>query len=259
MNVVNWQRAGSGDGTNPYDAASSWALGLGFVPTPGNTLLLHLGLVNGININYIYCGASLMSYVYYGGTTNAGILVAAITVPSPAPSSLNILFNSGGFEFTSLIQEVNGITSLTVDQSSHASASGDVYNTGTTAATSQRAEYWCNSYCYYNASTGNDPVGSSPSNGYTLFSSTPVKMQDVGWSWAIGTPTSSAPAISAGLLLSYKFVTAVGTAGGSVSDSNLITNTNYGAALTFPGPSGLVLADQCVLANTMPFGQNTIF
>jgi len=236
MNLVNRQRAGSGDGTNCYDTASSWILDLDFVPTPGNTLILYLGLPNGINIDLLLCGGVGVDSAYFGGVSNAGVAVSIFTVPETPPTNFEILFGTGGHQFSSIVEEVHGISSHTPDQVNHASGSGPAYNSGFTSTTTQRVEYWSNIYAYYNASVGSDPLGSAPSNGYALYSTNPVKHYETGWHWAFPNPTSSPPTISAGVLLGSKFVIEPGVAGGSVTDADSNVNTYYGAALAFFGP-----------------------
>ena len=254
MNLVNRQRAGSGDGTNSFDTASSWKLNLDFVPTPGNTLILYLGLKNGINIDLLLCGSAGVEFAYFGGVANAGVAVCVCTVPSTPPTNYEVLFGSGGHQFSSIVEEVHGISSLTADQLAHASGSGPAYNSGFTSTTSQRVEYWSNSYAYYNASTGADPLGSAPSNGYALYSTNPVKHYETGWTWALGGQTASAPTISAGLLLGSKFVIEPGVAGGSVTDANRNVHTYFGAAVAFLGPR----TSPSVQINTNPPGGGLI-
>ena len=177
-----------------------------------------------------------MTYAYYGGVTNAGLLVATFAITSSSQNNLEILFGSGGVGFSTIIEEVQGITNLTPDQVAHSSGTGSTYSTGTTSTTSRKVEYWSNVYAYYNFSSGFDPVGSSPSNGYSLYSTTPTKATDIGWDWTVGLHTITPVGPSAGILLGWKTVVATGTAGGTVADSGANNNTWYGTALAWLGP-----------------------
>jgi hypothetical protein len=237
MTIVNQQNAGSGNGTGYYGVNSSWTLNLSFSPTPGNTLILLMETVNGNNIAFITFSGSNMTSTFSNGVTNAGLNCFTVTVPPSPGSSINIIFGSGGTQFSTILLEVSGLTNLNCDQTAHSTGSGSTYSSGTTAATTQLSELWVNAYAYYNASTGNDPTGTSPTNGYALLNSgIPVKPQQAGWVWTTGSMSVVSPLTSSGLIVSYKTVNTMGTAGGAVSDLSVHTNTWYGAALTFFGP-----------------------
>lgn len=237
MTIVNQQNAGSGNGTRYYGVNSTWTLNLGFTPTPGNTLILLMGLVNGTNIAFATFSGSNMNSSFVNGTTNAGIVCLSVVVPPSPSSAINIIFGSGGTQFSTILLEVSGLTNVAPDQMAHSTGSGSVYGSGTTATTTQLSELWINVYAYYNASTGNEPTGTSPTNGYGLLNSgVSVKPYQSGWVWTTGTMSVVSPLTSSGLLASYKTVSTMGAAGGSVSDLSVHTNTWYGAALAFFGP-----------------------
>jgi hypothetical protein len=238
MQIVNQQLAGSGNGSGYYAVNSSWTLNLAFTPTPGNTLLLFMGLVNGTSIAASSFSGAGMTNVFANGVSNAGIVCLSATVPSSPGNSISLIFGSGGFQFATILQEVTSITSLYEDQSSHATGTSGTYATGSTSTTSQNLEYWANAYAYYNSSTGNDPTGVSPSNGYSLvYSGQPVKPFQSGWVWSSGTMSVVSPLTSSGLLMTSQFAMSEGTAGGTVSDLSVHNNLFFGAAITFLGPS----------------------
>ena len=239
MTIANLQNAGSGNGTAFYGGRSSWTLTLSFTPTQGNALLVFLNVVSGTVTGLTYNG-SAMTQIFAGGVSNANVLCYGISVPASPPSTVVLTFSSNANQFASVIQEVSGLTSFVADQTAFANGTGATYSSGTTFTTTSAIELWENAYAYYNASTGNDPSGTSPTNGYGLLNSgIPVKFTDTGWIWTTGAMSTGSPLTSSGLLMAYKMVTSTGAAGGSISDLSVHTNTWFGAALTFAGPAGL--------------------
>jgi len=234
--IVNTQYAGSGNGTGFYGSHGSWTLNLSFTPTPGNYLIVYVGTFNPVNPNVCTYTGSPLTLSFSNGTINANVAVFSGIVPGSPATSITLQFPISGNAFSTVIQEVSGLSSNMLDQTSHSTGSGFVYSTGSTSTTTANNEFLANAWVYYNPSTGGDPGGESPSNGYTLSSGNPAKYTDLGWSWTSGSPIPVGTAtVSSGILIANKTVSSTGTAGGTVTDLHSNTNTWYGVALTFFG------------------------
>jgi len=228
-------------GTGNYPTGTSWTITLTSTPTTGNTLLMYLSSKTALSISSIVQGGSSASWSLLTSANVANIYtyIYALTVPASSNSTITLTLSSSNRWFCSIIEEISGLASTGIlDKSASSSGSGSTFSTGTTATTTSATEYWVNVYSYYgNGSTLGDSAATSPTNSYTVFGSVntqpnPVLQTTAGW---VGSGSGSSPFDNFGIMISYKTVSSVGAAGGSVTDFNSAGNSYLGLALAFTG------------------------
>ena len=236
MSITRVRQTNAGTGIKL--AATTWTLTLSGTPTTGNTLLLYIGSVNTLSITSVVQGGSNSNWssIYTSTNTNTNVYVYALNVTAGSNSTVTLTLGSANNKFYSICEELSGlVTSGWIDNSVNTTyASTNTPTTGATATTTNSNEYWVNLYFYY--SGFGDSIGSGPTNGYTLYNSgTPIKFTDSGWNAGAN---GGVPIEFAGVIMDYKVVSVVGTAGGAISDSSLSSNAYNSVALTFIGSSG---------------------
>jgi hypothetical protein len=229
-------------GTFNKTAVTTWTLTLSGTPTVGNTLLLYIGGINALSITSIVQGGSNSNWtsVYTSTNTNTNVYVYALNVTAGSNTTVTLTLGSANNRFYSICEEISGLVNTSwLDKSTNTiSASTNTPTTGTTATTTSSNEYWVNLYFYY--SPDGDAQGSSPTNSYTLYNSgTPIKFSDTGW---LGGSNGVVPALFSGVMMAYKIVSIVGTAGGGITDSLANLSAYNSVALAFSGTSGDVVA-----------------
>jgi len=249
---VSQTNAGTGSGTGSKLAATTWTLTLSGTPTTGNTLLLYIGSVNTLSITSVVQGGSNSNWssIYTSTNTNTNVYVYALNVTAGSNNTVTLTLGSASNRFYSICEELSGlVTSSWLDKSANTGfASTNTPTTGLTATTTNSNEYWVNLYFYYSSIDGNSQ-GSSPTNSYTLYNDgTPIKFTDTGWNGGANGPASSD---YAGVIMDYKFVSVVGTAGGGISDSLLYSNAYNSVALTFIGSSGGIVTRRRISSSFM--------
>jgi hypothetical protein len=238
-------------GTFNKTAVTTWTLTLSGTPTVGNTLLLYIGGINALSITSIVQGGSNSNWssIYTSTNTNTNVYVYALNVTAGSNNTVTLTLGSASNRFYSICEELSGlVTSSWLDNSANTGfASTNTPTTGLTATTTNSNEYWVNLYFYY--SIFGHSQGSSPTNSYTLYNAgTPIKFTDTGWNGGANGP---APVDFAGVIMDYKVVSVVGTAGGGISDSLENSNAYNSVALTFIGSSGGIVTRRRISSSFM--------
>jgi hypothetical protein len=238
-------------GTGNKAIATTWTLTLSGTPTTGNTLLLYIGSVNTLSITSVVQGGSNSNWslIYFKENTNTNVYVYALNVTAGSNNTVTLNLGSASNRFYSICEELSGlVTSSWLDNSSfNTSPSTNTPTTGLTATTTNSNEYWVNLYFYYSAA-GTPSQGSLPTNSYTLYNTTPITFADPGWT---GGATGSASLDSAGVIMDWRVVSVVGTAGGGISDSLANFNAYNSVALTFIGSSSGIVTRRRISSSFM--------
>jgi hypothetical protein len=175
-----------------------------------------------LSITSITQGGSSAAWTFITSSVvaNNNIYVYALAdTPVSSNTTITMVLGSANNLFTTIIEEVSGLVAVAanlLDKTASSSGSGNTYQTGSTATTTTADQYWVNIYSWDDQFLSGGPIGASPTNGYTIVSPNPLLAAAGGWVAGGGSPAS----ISAGQIVAYKIVTATGTAGGDITDSN---------------------------------------
>ena len=236
-------------------ATTTWTYTLSFTPTAGRCLLMYISSDTALSITSIVQGGSSASWssITSSIVANRNIYIYALpNIPSGSNTTITLTLSASATLFTTFIEEVSNLVASAgslLDKTSTASGTGSTYQTGTTATTTTANEYWVNIYAWYDNSFFGNPIGTNPTNGYTIASPNPVTNSDGGWVGAGGIAPFS---VASGQIMAYKIVTATGTAGGNVDDGNLGSIQYNGLAFTLVGtPDAAVAARRRVTSTFM--------
>jgi hypothetical protein len=235
---INQQYSGSGNGTTSYNVSAGWTLNLSFTPTSGNVLFLYMNFAfPNPGVETVTFGTVTMTQLvnnYNNTNTYHTTCVFSCVVP-PNPDTKLVLNTTVSCNLiTSILEEVSGVLNCSIyDQLTITEqTASNTYSTQTTSSTLNNAEYAINFFTY-NGTAGNDPILSNPTNGFTLFRASDVKISDTGWSWTIGQPTLNASSYAIGQMCAYKILSSTQTTGGSVTDSGGFNNLSKNTTITF--------------------------
>lgn len=238
-------------GTGNKIGVTTWTLTLSGTPTAGNTLLLYIGSINALSITSIVQGGSNSNWtsLYTSTNTNTNVYVYALNVTAGSNTTVTLTLGSANNRFYSICEEISGLANTSwLDKSTNTiSASTNTPTTGTTATTTSSNEYWVNLYFYY--SLDGDAQGSSPTNSYTLYNSgAPIKFSDTGW---VGGSIGIAPVLFSGVIMAYKIVSIIGTAGGGITDALIDSAAYNSVALAFSGTANGIIARRRIFTSFM--------
>ena len=225
-------------GSATQTATTNWTYTLSFTPTAGRCLLMYIQSRTALSITSITQGGSsaTWSLITSSAVANNNIYVYALpNIPPGSNTTITLVLGSSVTFFTTIIEEVSGLVTTAgslLDKSTSTSGSGNTYQTGTTASTTLNDEYWVNIYSWEDPGLLSQPLGSSPTNSYSIASPNPVNISAGGWVGGGGSPIQS---FNAGQIMAYRIVTATGTAGGNITDSNAGGLAYNGLAIALAG------------------------
>ena len=232
--IVHEMAFGAGNGTQLHNPASNWVLNLDWSPTPGNTLILAMSLPGYQGIEEIAFGLEFdLNLVHWADSW----AVFTTTIPDPSPTQITAiggLFNTPGF-----VMEVANLSNIMpVVNLSGQGGPTSTYDTTESAVGITTPVFALNMWSYYNDAVHSNPMGSAPSDGYTLHSGgTPIQGKKPGWAPSPDSGSAD-PTYSYGVLFAHLSADALATAGGTVTDSKSLSNYYAAAALVWPVTAG---------------------